>query len=272
MTRAHRDGKKLNTTPDNNPTMCEICSAHGPGKRWYLDASNYSEKLFRNEDRESFIRDFIVNFNENCKKIHRASLFPVVKKIARGKLKRYSKEDHTGQVVSFEDASAILRIAGRIFLTYCPCRRFLTGKDEMLCMTFSLVPEVGDRIPPYSGGKYIDAEKAIEMLEELGPKGYVHSVWTFQSPFIGALCNCKDRQCMALDISERFEFDFMIKGHEIARIETEACTGCGECVGICQFGGIVVSDGKAFVNTNCHGCGNCCHVCKNDAITLVERK
>jgi len=251
--------------------MCQICTAHGPGKRWYLDASNYSVKLYKNEEREAFIKDFMVHFNENCIKIQRASLLPVVKKIARDRLKRYSKEDHTGQVVSFEDASAILRIAGRIFLTYCPCRRFLTGKDEMVCMTFSLVPEIGEKMPPYSGGKYIDAEEAIEQLRELGPKGYVHSVWTFQSPFIGALCNCKDRQCMALDISSRYKFDFMIKGHEIAKVEHEACTGCGECKKICQFGGIIVVNDKAMVNKNCHGCGNCIYVCKNEAVKLVTR-
>ena len=122
--------------------MCQICTAHGPGKRWYLDASNYSMKLHKNEDREAFIKDFIVHFNKGCSKLQRASLFPIAKQIARDKLRKYSKEDHTGQVVSFEDAAAILRTAERIFLTYCPCRRFLTRKDEMVCMTFSLVPEI----------------------------------------------------------------------------------------------------------------------------------
>ncbi len=252
--------------------MCQICIAHGPGKRWYLDASNYSTKLYRNEEREAFIKDFIVDFNKNCRKIQRASLLPIVKNIVREKLVRYGKEDHTGQVVSFRDASAILRIAGSVFLTYCPCRRYLTNKNEKICMTFSVVPEVGDKIPPYSGGKYIDADQAIELLEELGPKGYVHSVWTFQSPFIGALCNCRDRECMALDINGRYGFDFMHKGHEIAVVDSEACIGCGKCVDICQFRGIRIENGKAEITPDCHGCGNCLHVCENEALALAERK
>ncbi len=252
--------------------MCEICTAHGASKRWYLDAKKYSIKLHRNEEREAFIKDFIVHFNRNSRKAQRASLFPVVNRVAKGRLEKYSKEEHTGQVVSLEDASAIMRIAGLIFFTYCPCRRFLTNKNEQLCMVFSLVPEIGDKIPPYSGGKYIDADQAIEILKELGPKGYVHSVWTFKSPFIGALCNCKDRECMALDISTRYKFNFMLSGHEVAEVNKEACIGCGECVKICQFKGITLDNKKAAVNKNCHGCGNCTYVCKSDAIVLKERK
>lgn len=89
--------EKKNTIPYLYPFMYEICTAHGPGKCWYLNGANYSFRLHRSEDREAFIKDFIVNFNENCKKAQRASLFPVVKRIACDRLKRYSREDHTGQ-------------------------------------------------------------------------------------------------------------------------------------------------------------------------------
>ena len=33
-------------------------------------------------------------------------------------------------------------------------------------------------------------KEGLELIHQLNKKGYVHSIWTFKTPFIGGLCNC----------------------------------------------------------------------------------
>ena len=41
--------------------MCEFCTQHGEGKKWYLQAKNYSQELL-NEERKRFMTDFFGSF------------------------------------------------------------------------------------------------------------------------------------------------------------------------------------------------------------------
>ena len=38
--------------------MCDFCHQHGEGKKWYLDARNYSEDLLSDLKRRRFIEHF----------------------------------------------------------------------------------------------------------------------------------------------------------------------------------------------------------------------
>ena len=38
--------------------MCDFCHKHGEGKKWYLQAKNYSEDLLSDLKRRDFIADF----------------------------------------------------------------------------------------------------------------------------------------------------------------------------------------------------------------------
>ena len=39
--------------------MCEFCHQHGEGKKWYLQAKNYSDDLLSDVRRRKFIEDFV---------------------------------------------------------------------------------------------------------------------------------------------------------------------------------------------------------------------
>ena len=39
--------------------MCEFCHKHGEGKRWYLQAENYSDDLLSDLKRRQYIFNFI---------------------------------------------------------------------------------------------------------------------------------------------------------------------------------------------------------------------
>ncbi|MGC9421917.1 ATP-binding protein [Vibrio sp.] len=51
-------------------------------------------------------------------------------------------------------------------------------------------------------------------------------------------------------------------------IDRQCCTGCGDCVAICQFNAIVTQGKYAMVFPElCHSCGGCVYVCPERAIT-----
>jgi MinD superfamily P-loop ATPase len=103
----------------------------------------------------------------------------------------------------------------------------------------------------------------------------IHSIWTFQTPFIGAICNCELKSCLAMRSTVGLQMPIMFKAEELAEIDAEKCAGCQECSHACQFNAIEYSeiDNKSQINSkNCFGCGVCRGFCPEEAIHLVERR
>jgi len=55
-------------------------------------------------------------------------------------------------------------------------------------------------------------------------------------------------------------------------VDTDKCTGCGECVDICPVSVFEMTDGKSEVVAadECLGCESCTGVCEFDAIVVEE--
>jgi len=50
-------------------------------------------------------------------------------------------------------------------------------------------------------------------------------------------------------------------------VNTEDCTGCGECVEVCPYGAIEVINGDAVIDpAQCHFCLRCVEACPEGAI------
>ena len=50
-------------------------------------------------------------------------------------------------------------------------------------------------------------------------------------------------------------------------VNTDDCTGCGECVEVCPYGAIEVIDGDAVIDPSlCHFCYRCVEQCPEGAI------
>ncbi len=59
---------------------------------------------------------------------------------------------------------------------------------------------------------------------------------------------------------------------QLAEINSDKCTHCGQCVEICRFDAISVKNGQYVVEPlNCEGCGYCSRVCPSDAITMEDQ-
>ena len=58
-----------------------------------------------------------------------------------------------------------------------------------------------------------------------------------------------------------------------AFIDSEICTGCGDCRELCRFGMIGSNrDGKSYVKKGCRGCGACSADCSAISIVDIRRK
>jgi Pyruvate/2-oxoacid:ferredoxin oxidoreductase delta subunit len=67
----------------------------------------------------------------------------------------------------------------------------------------------------------------------------------------------------------------MFRSEYLARVDTDKCSGCGQCAKICPFSAIPPHKRKAKAVVDwkkCYGCGICRNACAKDAIRLVERR
>lgn len=54
-------------------------------------------------------------------------------------------------------------------------------------------------------------------------------------------------------------------------VDTERCTGCGDCLEACPAGAITLKEGLAFIDESlCRGCEACLSICQARAILAVE--
>jgi NAD-dependent dihydropyrimidine dehydrogenase PreA subunit len=259
--------------------LCEFCIKHGEGKKWYEIMENYSQEMFAEQGRKEYLEQFVLGIRENAgynlKKLHWAKeKSPIAYRFVRKMGTWWMKKMHFGQVVSLEDAERIVDMVQSVTRVPCVCRSVTTGKqDARYCLLLGIDPlglnhgwaELNTHLETLS------REKAKELLRDFDKKGLVHSIWTFKTPFIGAICNC-DHDCLAykLQVSQDL-MDIMFKGEYTAKVDPLQCIGCRLCQRLCQFGAIEYSsiNDKCVINPlKCYGCGLCRRGCKKEAINL----
>ena len=61
--------------------MCEFCLKHGEGKKWYLQASNYSDDLLSDIRRRKFIETFFTDTESLARGVQRVGQFEKAPKL-----------------------------------------------------------------------------------------------------------------------------------------------------------------------------------------------
>lgn len=270
--------------------MCQFCVQHGDGKAWYLQASTYAYDLDSDLKRRQYLKDFVQDFGKNrtfaLTNLERLNRLPApIRDLGRSVASSRMKVSHFGQPVPIEECEAIFDIATSVVRVPCPCRYQSGSKDEGYCLAITTKPidryldeafadyEVG---PDTSKFERLTKQQALDVLRRSEEEGCMHSVWTFVTPFIGAICNCKlESGCMAMRITVEHGTPIMFKGHYRAHADLDACVGCAECVERCPFEAITIGPGhkRAEVDPEkCYGCGVCRSACEYRALHLHERE
>jgi NAD-dependent dihydropyrimidine dehydrogenase PreA subunit len=265
--------------------MCEFCVRHGDGKKWYLRAENYAQELLHDARRAKYIEDFIPEVSAKAGRwlrvLDRANrLSPRLTQQVSRRTSRRMQAIHFGQVVPIEDVAAVLAIAGQVVRIPCVCRTVLEKKERAVCYLIAASPDtlgfrglLGSReetAPFVAGMERVSPDAALAQMTALEDEGAIQTVWTFITPFIGAICNCDPTGCLAVNFTRR-GLALYFPGEGKAAVDTGRCTGCGSCVEVCQFSALSLgAQEHAVVDAaRCHGCGICRRRCPEEALALT---
>jgi len=270
--------------------VCQFCAKHGDGKKWYLQAKSYAADLSSDLRRREFITQFARDFNQrmsrSVKKMELLKKLPGgLRRLVSRLASRRLEKTHFGQPVPMEDCAKVFDITTSIVRVPCVCRNFSQTPDKGYCLLITTRPAQDDLLQPLSelaSGPDVSAfeslskEDALALLGQCESEGLMHSVWTFYTPFIAAMCNCSlPAGCMAMRAQLDYGVKCMWKGEYVAVVSEDLCVGCGQCVDACPFDAIEldVKSRKAVVRlSRCYGCGICRAACPTGAAGLRERQ
>jgi ferredoxin len=280
--------------------MCEFCTEHAEGKKWYLEMKNYSDELLH-EELHGKKRD-VAGTNSRIKWLQRFFenfIIPAVPRAStaeksagaspttgQGTQTQPSEQDivaarkivHFGQVLPIEDVEEVINMVNSITRMPCGCRYMLTGKsDQRYCFGFALdrLGILGKFPDAASSFEVLDKEKVKKIFREYDAEGLVHSIWTGVTPYILGMCNC-DRDCGAYRgyIYAKGPPSFF-RAEYVCQVNIELCNGCKSCMSQCQFGAQFYSSALARVYIDparCFGCGVCRASCPTGAINILPRQ
>ena len=263
--------------------MCRFCAEHGAGKKWYLNVKNYVDDLVKNDtERREFLENAVGPMEKTSAFRYMELLAPYQTSewfVRHKELRESFLYWHQGQILPLEDTREVMKIASPIAKVECLCRRTLRGDTggEKYCLMFGVMLDYLRDWPDYARGgiETLTVDEAIAEVEKSEKEGLIHSVWTYKTPYIGALCQCAGSStCLA--IKHALNFGFMLhKGEYVAIVDTDMCIDCdGRCASRCQFGALSFDPvlKKAYIDMwKCYGCGVCRGVCDRNAIRLKER-
>lgn len=178
--------------------------------------------------------------------------------------------DHVTEIINGSD--------GPFVINECICRKVaaMKGKPCQKTSRQEVCMVLGDWARNYieSGmGREISKAEALEITRQNEADGLVLQPSNTQN--IEFLCACCSCCCMMLGALKMLPkpSDFWSSNY-YAAIDSEDCTGCGDCVERCQVNAISIEEGADIASVNldrCIGCGVCISSCPMGAIQLLRK-
>jgi NAD-dependent dihydropyrimidine dehydrogenase PreA subunit len=258
--------------------MCEYCGKHKRTK-WFLDEENYKEALLQDKKRQNVLQklggyNHEFHLRDNTEILYRHQT-PILSHVLTYLANRSLKNDFAGQVVTLEDALKVVELSDNHVLFECACRKLVGDKSDYVCLNFGPLRDLIRSANPKEKFIEVDTYEAKKILTESNEKGLYHEVYFAKAPFPTTLCNCDKKYCLSFKDRSVYGIDkILLKGHEVAVLDPDKCSGCKMCLGRCQFGSIRLDDktGKACIDAKkCFGCGLCEKSCPSGAIKLADR-
>ncbi len=287
--------------------MCRMCDWLGDGEVWYKNPRNYANRLYKLREPGTgpqMARGTSLNpaqaagegapqASNGAPRPAPLSLRTAVEARANGdaetfqktinELNRRSSTRAGAQVVPLSDIQeVIMRVGMPVGAMMCICRKNTRGEeerslDEYSCLGLGTGMYKWERWPErYRGGvEFLSPKQACEFVEYWNRRGMVQILMQEGGDFIGGICNCDYPDCIA--IRDRVDYGLnysLTKAEYFCEVDYEACNGCGECLGRCQFNALKYEstiDKPNIDPMNCYGCGVCMTACNHSAIKLTPR-
>lgn len=265
--------------------MCEFCTKHGEGKKWYLQMKNYAGELLHEPLSATQMQSTgSATRLEWTNRFWQGFVMPAVTGIERpesafaAQSLEEVKVEHYGQVLPIEDVEQVLGMVDSITRLPCGCRFQSTGlTDKRYCFGLGIDRwGVLGRFPEAAASlEVLDRGEAVRFIRGYDEEGLFHSIWTGVTPYVIGICNC-DRDCGAYGgyLADPGGQHFF-RAEYVGTVDWDLCTGCKSCISQCQFGALLYSSALSRVTIEprrCFGCGVCRAGCPNDAIALVPRE
>ena len=178
------------------------------------------------------------------------------------------------EIRPFESAAEIVGAAQSWGVLDCICRKQKAligepcGHPIDVCMVMDERPNAFDRSPII---RSLNQNEAMATLRRAAEAGLVHSVSNNQKG-VHYICNCCTCSCGILrGMSSLGISNVVAQSAYINKVDEVLCSGCEDCVKMCQFDALHV-DGVAVVDqVRCVGCGVCVLACSTGALGLVRR-
>jgi ferredoxin len=267
--------------------MCKYCVEHGEGQEWFASARNFAAEHMSDVARAEATRAYLRVVTGGLPSLNATTLryalyfglyyemmkLPGVSRLLRRHSNRFWQEHHFGQVLTLDEARRAISAAGHVTMLTCWCRKQFVGTEELACMGVGAWGEFASRELPFDKRRQVSVSEAHRIVERYHREGCYQSIWTLRTPFLAAVCNCRERVCYGQYIGRRLGADsVLVPGHMRAAIDARRCRGCGQCQSACSFGAIELggrdSVGQARLKGLCYGCGLCVAKCPERAIVL----
>jgi NAD-dependent dihydropyrimidine dehydrogenase PreA subunit len=267
--------------------MCEFCTEHGEGKKWYLQMRNYARELLHEQlsGRQTQCTGATTRL-EWTNRFWQGFVMPAIPGVGPNtRVKAFAAQDpeqakveHHGQVLPIEDVEQVLDMVDSITRMPCGCRFQSTGlADRRYCFGLGIDQwgVLGQFPEAASSLEVLDRKEALRIIRGYDDEGLFHSIWTGVTPYVIGICNC-DRDCGAYRgyVASPGAQDFF-RAEYVGVVDWDRCTGCKACMSQCQFGALHYSSAMAKVSIEprqCFGCGVCRAACPSEAIMLTPRE
>ena len=180
------------------------------------------------------------------------------------------------EVASWEKVSSIVENENSYALAECGCKHIakLNRKPCKADVPSKCCIYFGKLADFFVEGGYatrITKEEILALVNKCQEAGLIQATANRNKDTAYVLCNCCKCCCVYLNTNREVR-DFGIPIMEVrfqAQVDNDNCTGCGECVDLCQLEALQLSDDIVRVNENyCIGCGICVSTCPTECISL----
>jgi ferredoxin len=182
--------------------------------------------------------------------------------------------DTQTEVMAYERIEELVRAKENYAVANCICRqeqRLLDrgcDKPEESCLSFD---EVADHVVRNGRGRAISQDEALAILHRAEEVGLVLQPANAKDPVF--LCTCCGCCCGILrNLKLHPKPASLVASPYVARLDTETCQGCGDCIERCQMDAIHLDGSVAILDLDrCIGCGLCVNTCPTDSISLLRK-